>query len=72
MGIGTGTGRSIEKEVEPEREGTRLRVVQSGFRGVRGWMVSVMLARGWAKMLVGSLLREIEGNASAGRATGTP
>lgn len=57
---GGGIDTVVRFELEVEREGTRLRLVQSGFEGVRGWMVSVILGRGWAKMLEGSLREEVE------------
>lgn len=63
---GGGLDTVVRFELEAEREGTRLRVVQSGFSGVRGRMVSVILGRGWAKMLAGSLARELERGASSG------
>jgi uncharacterized protein YndB with AHSA1/START domain len=58
--LGGGIETVVRFELEAEREGTRLRLVQSGFRGVRQRMVGMILARGWTKMLAGSLRGEIE------------
>lgn len=57
---GGGIETVVRFEVAEERGGTRVRIVQSGFEGVRARLVSVILARGWAKMLAGSLAQEIE------------
>ncbi len=48
-------------ELSPEREGTRLTLTHKGFRGVGPRLVSMILSRGWAKMLAASLAREVEG-----------
>jgi len=69
---GGGIETVVRFELAAEREGTRLRLVQTGFKGVRARMVSVILARGWAKMLVGSLKREIEGGTGSGREVDAP
>ena len=55
----------VRFELEPERAGTRLRLTQSGFEGLPARMVSLILARGWAKMFAGSLPRELERSARA-------
>ena len=62
---GGGIDTVVRFELEAEREGTRLRLVQSGFSGVRQGLVSMILARGWAKMLAGSLHAEVERSSAA-------
>jgi uncharacterized protein YndB with AHSA1/START domain len=52
---------TVRFELSPEREGTRLTLTHAGFRGVGPRLVGMILSRGWAKMLVGSLAREVEG-----------
>jgi uncharacterized protein YndB with AHSA1/START domain len=42
--------------LEPAPEGTKLRLDHTGFRGLRGWMTSRMLGKGWrSKILVRNL-----------------
>jgi len=56
---GGGIDTVVRFELRPERDGTRLHLSQSGFRGLRPRLVSLLLARGWAGMLAGSLPREL-------------
>jgi uncharacterized protein YndB with AHSA1/START domain len=54
------TGGGIDTQVvwtlQAVSEGTRLRLDHTGFRGMRGWMVSRILGKGWrSKILVESL-----------------
>lgn len=37
--------------LEPHEGGTRLRVDRSEFAGVGGWMLSIILGRGWRKIV---------------------
>lgn len=57
---GGGIDTVVRFELAAERQGTRLRLVHSGFEGVRGWMVSGILGKGWGKMLEGRLREEVE------------
>lgn len=47
--------------LEPVAEGTRLRLVHDGFKGVRGAMASWMMGGGWKGILNENLLLVIEG-----------
>lgn len=38
--------------LEPVAGGTRLRLEHSGFRGLRGWMISRMLGKGWRSRIL--------------------
>jgi uncharacterized protein YndB with AHSA1/START domain len=38
---------TVSWDLEPVAEGTRLRLEHRGFRGLRGWMISRMLGKGW-------------------------
>ena len=38
--------------LEPVGAGTRLRLTQTGFAGLRGWMVSSMLGKGWRSKIL--------------------
>lgn len=40
----------VRFEIEPERDGTRLRMEQTGFRGVKAWLVSQLLKGGFRAM----------------------
>ena len=42
-----------------DRYGTRLTLTPAGFRRVGPRLVGMILSRGWAKMLAGSLAREV-------------
>lgn len=38
--------------LEPAESGTRLRLDHTGFRGLRGWMISRMLEKGWRSKIL--------------------
>jgi uncharacterized protein YndB with AHSA1/START domain len=38
--------------LEPTADGTRLRLDHTGFRGLRGWMISRMLGKGWSSKIL--------------------
>jgi uncharacterized protein YndB with AHSA1/START domain len=57
---GGGLDTTVRFELAPERDGTRLTLTHDGFRGVGPRLVGMILSRGWAKMLAGSLAREVE------------
>ena len=38
--------------LEPAAEGTRLRLEHAGFRGLRGWMISRILGKGWGSKIL--------------------
>ena len=58
---GGGIDTTVRFELAPERDGTRLTLTHDGFRGFGPRIVGMILSRGWAKMLAGSLAREVEG-----------
>lgn len=58
---GGGIDTTVRFELSPRREGTRLTLTHAGFRGVGPRLVGMILSRGWATMLAGSLAREVEG-----------
>jgi uncharacterized protein YndB with AHSA1/START domain len=58
---GGGTETTVRFELSPERDGTRMTLMHAGFRGVGPRIVGMILSRGWAQMLAGSLAREVVG-----------
>ena len=62
---GGGIDTTVRFELAPERDGTRLTLTHAGFRGVGPRIVGMILSRGWAKMLAGSLAREVEGSCAS-------
>ncbi len=56
---GGGIDTTLRFDLAPERSGTRLTLTHAGFRGVGPRLVSVILSRGWAKMLAGSFAKEL-------------
>jgi len=38
--------------LEPTADGTRVRLDHTGFRGLRGWMISRMLGKGWSSKIL--------------------
>jgi uncharacterized protein YndB with AHSA1/START domain len=54
-----GIDTAVRFELAPERAGTRLTLTHAGFRGFGPRLVSVILSRGWAKMLAGAFAKEL-------------
>lgn len=53
----------VEFTLEPTAKGTRLRMVQTGFPGVKGWFVRMGAQLGWGKMLRSGLPPVLDGAA---------
>ncbi len=51
----------VEFTIEPYAKGTRLRMVQTGFPGVKGWFVMKGAQMGWKKMLKSGLPPVLDG-----------
>ena len=49
---GSGINTVVRWTLEPTPEGTRVRLEHRGFRGMRGWMVSRMLGKGWGSKIL--------------------
>jgi len=49
---GSGIDTVVRWTLEAAPEGTRVRLEHQGFRGVRGWMVSRMLGKGWSSKIL--------------------
>jgi uncharacterized protein YndB with AHSA1/START domain len=56
----------IEFTLEPTPDGTRVRMVQTGFPGAKGWFVRLGARLGWRKMLGSGLPAVLESAASKG------
>lgn len=56
---GGGLATQVVWTLEKIPEGTRLRLDHSGFRGLRGWMVSRMLGKGWGSTILKRNLRAV-------------
>ncbi|HUR62455.1 MAG TPA: SRPBCC domain-containing protein [Candidatus Thermoplasmatota archaeon] len=54
----------VEFTLEPTAEGTRVRMVQSGFPGAKGWFVRLGARLGWRKMLGSGLPAVLDGAAN--------
>jgi uncharacterized protein YndB with AHSA1/START domain len=54
----------VEFTLEPTAKGTRVRMVQSGFPGVKGWFVLKGAQMGWKRMLGSGLPAVLDGAAS--------
>ena len=50
--VGGGVDTLVTFTLEPVDQGTRLTLVHSGFRGLRGWMVSRILGGGWRSRIL--------------------
>ena len=57
--LADGIDTTLRFELSPERR--RLTLTHAGFRGVGPRLVGMILSRGWARMLAGSLAREVQG-----------
>jgi uncharacterized protein YndB with AHSA1/START domain len=57
----------VEFTLEPTANGTRLRMVQTGFKGLRGWFVRKGAQMGWKIMLKTSLRAVLDGSAPKNR-----
>lgn len=53
----------VEFTLEPTSKGTRVRMVQTGFTGVKGWFVLKGAQMGWGKMLNSGLPSVLDGTA---------
>jgi uncharacterized protein YndB with AHSA1/START domain len=49
---GSGIDTVVVWTLEPVPDGTKLRLEQSGFSGMRGWMASRMLGKGWSSKIL--------------------
>jgi uncharacterized protein YndB with AHSA1/START domain len=49
---GSGLDTTVAWTLEPVDEGTKVRLEHNGFRGMRGWMVSRMLGKGWSSKIL--------------------
>jgi uncharacterized protein YndB with AHSA1/START domain len=49
---GSGLDTTVAWTLEPVAEGTKVRLEHHGFRGMRGWMVSKMLGKGWSSKIL--------------------
>ena len=52
---------TVTWSVEPHKNGTRLVLEHAGFRGLKAFVVSLMLNRGWRSTLLGKRLPELLG-----------
>lgn len=59
----------VEWTLEPERDGTRLLLVHSGFDGLSGFMLSRILKGGWNKMMPALIGRVLDAIDDAGQFT---
>ena len=51
----------VEFTLEPTSKGTRVRMLQTGFPGVKGWFVLLGARMGWKKMLNSGLRAVLDG-----------
>jgi uncharacterized protein YndB with AHSA1/START domain len=49
---GSGLDTTVVWTLEPVAEGTIVRLEHNGFRGMRGWMVSRLLGKGWSSRIL--------------------
>jgi uncharacterized protein YndB with AHSA1/START domain len=49
---GSGIDTVVVWTLEPVAEGTKVRLEHNGFTGIRGWMVSRMLGKGWSSKIL--------------------
>jgi uncharacterized protein YndB with AHSA1/START domain len=49
---GSGIDTVVKWTLEPIAEGTKVRLEHNGFIGIRGWMVSRMLGKGWSSKIL--------------------
>jgi uncharacterized protein YndB with AHSA1/START domain len=63
---GSGINTVVTWTLEPVAEGTRLRLEHRGFRGLRGWMVSRMLGKGWSSKILANNLPAVLARWSSG------
>jgi uncharacterized protein YndB with AHSA1/START domain len=49
---GSGLHTTVAWTLEPVAEGTKVCLEHNGFRGMRGWMVSRMLGKGWSSKIL--------------------
>jgi uncharacterized protein YndB with AHSA1/START domain len=59
----------IEFTLAPTAKGTRVRMVQTGFPGVKGWFVLKGAQMGWKRMLNSGLSAVLDGDAAKQEAT---